>query len=521
MTLNDDRRALVLCAAFFASCAGGAAAQQAASTFTGLTDPFPGGYVDQVMGVNADGSVVVGYTYKPTFPDFGDRSFRWRRGVGFDNPGPSQGSVLSYAYGVSASGNVIAGNTGHAAFGDQEAWVRVGGSRGHVGSPAGSNFSSLFGVSADGRVCAGYGGQSDPNSARAAYYDTVQDSWHDLGYLAGGNWSKALAASANGSTIVGISTDGTTAYSRAFVWTAAGGVQPVGGVGTLPDGNEASAVGVSADGSVIVGNDYVVDENWNSVFTAWRWTAATGMVSFGTNFYVGGVSPDGLVIVGTDQSSGSNVPAIWDSAHGVRDLRAVLQGNGLSGAMTGWTMSTADAINQSGPVYAIAGSGGDPAGYIAGWIVTLASLDTPCPAIVDQPQYQFLPGGATIALSVTATGDGTLTYQWRKDGVELADDARTSGATAPSLTIANAGAGDTGLYDVVVSNSCGSTTSDGADVYIYCLSDFDGNGFVNGDDFDAFVFEFYWGNAAADIDGNTFVNGDDFDLFVQAFEAGC
>ncbi len=54
-----------------------------------------------------------------------------------------------------------------------------------------------------------------------------------------------------------------------------------------------------------------------------------------------------------------------------------------------------------------------------------------------------------------------------------------------------------------------------------CPADFDGNGFVNGDDFDAFVFEFYWGNAAADFDGNGFVNGVDFDGFVLAFVAGC
>ncbi len=54
-----------------------------------------------------------------------------------------------------------------------------------------------------------------------------------------------------------------------------------------------------------------------------------------------------------------------------------------------------------------------------------------------------------------------------------------------------------------------------------CPADFDGNGFVNGDDFDGFVLEFYWGTSLADFDRNSFVNGDDFDGFVLAFEVGC
>ncbi len=54
-----------------------------------------------------------------------------------------------------------------------------------------------------------------------------------------------------------------------------------------------------------------------------------------------------------------------------------------------------------------------------------------------------------------------------------------------------------------------------------CASDFDGNGFVTGDDFDAFVNEFVAGTDDADFDGNGFVTGDDYDAFVIAFEGGC
>jgi len=54
-----------------------------------------------------------------------------------------------------------------------------------------------------------------------------------------------------------------------------------------------------------------------------------------------------------------------------------------------------------------------------------------------------------------------------------------------------------------------------------CPADFDRNGFVNGEDFDAFVAAFAAGDPDADIDANSFVTGEDFDLFVDRFAAGC
>ncbi|MCG3123287.1 MAG: hypothetical protein GIKADHBN_01699 [Phycisphaerales bacterium] len=54
-----------------------------------------------------------------------------------------------------------------------------------------------------------------------------------------------------------------------------------------------------------------------------------------------------------------------------------------------------------------------------------------------------------------------------------------------------------------------------------CPADFDGSGFVDTDDFDAFVVAFEAGTPDADFDGSGFVDTDDFDAFVLAFEAGC
>jgi len=79
------------------------------------------------------------------------------------------------------------------------------------------------------------------------------------------------------------------------------------------------------------------------------------------------------------------------------------------------------------------------------------------------------------------------------------------------------------FYGYVWSENAGwiNLESNDAFVGVYCFSDFDANGFVNGEDFDAFTERFEAGDQAADIDGNGFVNGEDFDAFAAAFAAGC
>ncbi len=55
----------------------------------------------------------------------------------------------------------------------------------------------------------------------------------------------------------------------------------------------------------------------------------------------------------------------------------------------------------------------------------------------------------------------------------------------------------------------------------FCGADYDNTGFVDTDDFTAFVSAFEAGVDEADFDGSGFVDTDDFTAFVIAFEAGC
>jgi hypothetical protein len=50
---------------------------------------------------------------------------------------------------------------------------------------------------------------------------------------------------------------------------------------------------------------------------------------------------------------------------------------------------------------------------------------------------------------VKASGDEPISYQWRKNGVDIV------GATEPSLSVSRASAADVGHYDVIVSNVAG------------------------------------------------------------------
>jgi len=141
--------------------------------------------------------------------------------------------------------------------------------------------------------------------------------------------------------------------------------------------------------------------------------------------------------------------------------------------------------------------------------------------IVRHPEARRVNAGHRAAFLVAAANAGAVTYRWRRDGSPLNDDGRISGATKPLLVISNVQPGDAGSYDVTVTSTCASATSQGAPLAVFCPADWNRDGFVNGEDFDLFVAEFEDGAPWADFDQNGYVNGIDFDQFADEFAAGC
>ena len=91
-----------------------------------------------------------------------------------------------------------------------------------------------------------------------------------------------------------------------------------------------------------------------------------------------------------------------------------------------------------------------------------------------QPASLTVSPGDSAIFSVTATGPGTLTYQWRFNAVAIA------GATSSSYTIGNVQPGQAGNYDVVVSNGTSSVTSSAATLTVVQAASFSNGGFEAG-----------------------------------------
>jgi hypothetical protein len=128
-------------------------------------------------------------------------------------------------------------------------------------------------------------------------------------------------------------------------------------------------------------------------------------------------------------------------------------GVAIGGATAASYTTPATISSDDGSQFTVAAS--NSLGSVTSNAATLTVNDPP--AITSQPTSQSVLVGQTASFSVTATGDGTLTYQWKKNGTNI------SGATSASYTTPATVSADNGAqFTVVVSNSAGSATSSAA-----------------------------------------------------------
>lgn len=86
--------------------------------------------------------------------------------------------------------------------------------------------------------------------------------------------------------------------------------------------------------------------------------------------------------------------------------------------------------------------------------LTLNVVAKPVPKITVQPKSVQVASGTAASFSVTATGFGPFTYDWQFNGASLGIHSTNK------LSYASATAAQAGDYQVIVSNSSGSVTSD-------------------------------------------------------------
>jgi len=159
-----------------------------------------------------------------------------------------------------------------------------------------------------------------------------------------------------------------------------------------------------------------------------------------------------VVAWGDDQYDETNVPPLLTNA-------VAVAGGGLhslalqsTGTVLGWGY---DDYSQTD----IPGSLTNAVAIAAADYSSLAIQNDGSPVILRQPASQTVASNATVSLTVTAVGASDLSYQWRKNGVNLTDGGNLAGSATASLIISNVQFADMAAYSVVVTNAVDSVTS--------------------------------------------------------------
>jgi autotransporter-associated beta strand protein len=187
-----------------------------------------------------------------------------------------------------------------------------------------------------------------------------------------------------------------------------------------------------------------VSTNWADVTPTNCFPGATFNVTGGGSICSGPGFPVGL--------SGSEVGVdYWLYTNGVFTA-TVVSG---SGSAIDFGIQTTTAL------YAVLGS--NTVSTCVGWMngaVNVANLALP--GIAVQPTAITVATNGAGTISVVGSGDG-LTYQWRRNGVNLTDGGHVSGSTTANLTIYPATTDDVATpgngYDVVINGACSPSTN--------------------------------------------------------------
>jgi probable HAF family extracellular repeat protein len=260
-----------------------AEAQQAGIQDLGNFVGLPNATRAEARAISPDGQFIVG------FSDVGStsslRGFRWTAATGQQDLAPSV--AFSSLFAVSDDGAVAAGQAKMPGVSNSWLACRWTAATGLV--PLGTlgvsgvgalSMSHATAMNSDGTVIVGYDRYEGSSGAvTRAFRWTASGGMQDLGLLASFTGSSSVASdvSANGDIVVGSAHDA-FGRLRAFRWTPAGGMQDLGVMSGIASDNSA-AYGVSNDGNVIVGTSgsALVAPGAPNVQAPFRWTAAGGM----------------------------------------------------------------------------------------------------------------------------------------------------------------------------------------------------------------------------------------------------
>ncbi len=149
------------------------------------------------------------------------------------------------------------------------------------------------------------------------------------------------------------------------------------------------------------------------------------------------------------------------------------------------------------------------------------------PSVASNPANAVGCPGGTRTFTASGSGFPTLSYQWRKGVVNLANGGHYSGVTTPTLTVSSMSAADAATnYNCVISSFLGTATTTNAKLS-YCAADFNCDGQVDDADFVTFASAYNILDCAdpamppgcpADLNGDGVVDDADFVIFAGAYD---
>lgn len=238
------------------------------------------------------------------------------------------------------------------------------------------------------------------------------------------------------------------------------------------------------EGSGIIAGTFFIDTNRNQVQDAGELPLVNVTLNLLRN---GNVGTRGANVVGTTFTDGAGEFSFDSLIQGEYQIEITDQNSVLTDfELTAATSITQVSLNVGEVV------DGLEFGYCA------------IPVVSEQTENQDLCIGDRLELSVEASGTGDLSYQWQKNGSDIA------GATSATFSVNFVELEDSGLYVCVISNDCGEIDSQAIEVEVTQLgarfaTPFRAQGIVpmtlEADIFCAFQeFSFFW------TDLNTFTN---------------
>ncbi len=465
--------------------------------FTGV-GALPGQTASTISGVTADGSVVSGSS--------GSRGFIWTRTDAIMDLGLPAGATSCSTSGVAVGpgGNLVVAVNTNTASSKAKKWTGTAAGVGTFASLpllAGTLEWTTRGIGASGSDVwiagssfnGGAGGGRRAGRYRQSTNDTAgftlpanghdHSDFHavaDNGY-AGGQFQY-------GGTAPGGGARNAMKYTGGSACTALNTL-----IGAPSTKNEAVVKAISRDGATQGGWSYYVDTVALSKPVVWRASSSPTAIPFiagGDNDNAGEVlalNGDGSLAGGytyrsDGAASGPREAFIWDATNGTRPLQGWLTTRyGLD--LSGWNLQEVRALSSDASV--IAGNGLHN-GVSEGWVFALAPYTPAPPDITQQPAALNLALGDMAVFTVVATGDGTLTYQWQRNGVDLVDDGHFSGCATHTLTIGPVFSSDAAYLRCRVAHVAGQVYSDEVSLTVRGAGDLDGDGDVDLTDFGAF-----------------------------------